>query len=142
MNMPDPFPIRFVFPESASSIIEVNLNSHPIFRQIDRHGEIGDAPSRGNLGSCSDADSIDVRPPFSQCRAVFGMTVDPFEVPAPDEFQRHADFAFGGRHSEPVAVPGPPVPNPSAVLLSLDPDIRAVRRVVYPEWFDIRIDRN
>src|SRR6516162_1059794 len=142
MNMADPLSIRLVLPQSASSIIEVNLNSHPISRQIARHGQIGDAPSCGNLGSCSDPDGIEVRSPFSQCRAVFWMSIDPFEVPATDEFERHTDLAFRGRYREPAAVPGPPVPNPGVVLLPFDPDIRAVRRVVYPELFDIRIDRN
>src|SRR6516165_1871055 len=142
MNMADPLSIRLVLPEGASSIIEVNLNSHPISRQIARHGQIGDAPSCGNLGSCSDPDGIEVRSPFSQCRAVFWMSIDPFEVPATDEFERHADLAFGGRHSEPVAVPGPPVLNPGVVLLSFDPEIGAVGRVIYPEWFDIRADRS
>ena len=70
------------------------------------------------------------------------MSVDPFEVPAPDEIKRHADLPLGCRHGKPVAVSGPPVTNPSLILLSFDPDIRAVCRVVYPKWFDIRIDRN
>ena len=70
------------------------------------------------------------------------MSIDPFEVPATDEFERRADLAFGGRQGEPVAVPGPPVPNPGVVLLSVDPEIGAVGRVIYPEWFDIRIDRS
>src|SRR6516225_12324233 len=142
MNMADPPSIRLVLPVSASSVIEVNLDSNLALRKIAGHGQISDAPGRGNFGSCRDPDGIDLRSPFSQCQAVFRMSVDPFELLPADEFQRHTDLAFGCRHRQPVAVRGPPVPNPGAVLLSFDPEIGAVRRVIHPEWFDIRIDHS
>src|SRR6516164_11869345 len=139
MNMADPPSIRLVLPVSASSVIEVNLDSNLAPRKIAGHGQISDAPGRGNFGSCRDPDGIDLRSPFSQCRAVFRMSVDPFELLPADEFQRHTDLGFGCRHGKPVAVSRPPVPYPSVILLSFDPDIRAVCRIVYPKWFDIRI---
>src|ERR1700731_5249098 len=50
VNMADPLPLGFVFAICTRSIIEVELDSHPIPGQIARNGQIGDAPSRGNLG--------------------------------------------------------------------------------------------
>src|ERR1700739_1243557 len=70
------------------------------------------------------------------------MSLGPFELPATNEFERQSDLAFGCCHRKAVAVSGPPIPNPGVILLSSNPDIRAVRRVVHPEWFHVRIDRD
>src|ERR1700757_1103484 len=129
MNMAAPLPTGFVFPIGTSSIIEVDLNSHPIPWQIARDRQIGDPPSRGNLGFGDDADCVDLTSPFSQDWTVFGMSLGPLELPATDKFERQSDLALGCCHRQTVAVSGPPSPNPGVILLSSNPDIKAVRRV-------------